>query len=287
VSAKLVQDLLSFTFLGDSQDDLKVGLQPFMVADGSEEYRRANMELARTYGFLQDSNHGVMYSDLMTLEAKEVKSVPLTYFELEKCLGMFGNLLAVTLGDQHPLVTTYRIFWDMLTRGMRNDLQIMLDTMGRIKPAHILRSIQLQCYSWFNHRRARIQPQEPMFVNMLHNIALQSYVLPHLPPPAAMKPHSAMSGTPSVPLTAPTASTQSSHTTSDMSVLTSPTFLTRATQPSVQTRGTFMANLTPDCTLQSLVPSNLRLRHLIGQDLPPMTDENQPICLSIHTRQGC
>jgi hypothetical protein len=183
-----------------------------MVADGSEEYRRANMELARTYGFLQDSNHGVMYSDLMTLEAKEVKSVPLTYFELEKCLGMFGNLLAVTLGDQHPLVTTYRIFWDMLTRGMRNDLQIMLDTMGRIKPAHILRSIQLQCYSWFNHRRARIQPQEPMFVNILHNIALQSYVLPHLPPPlfkltyppAAMKPHSAMSGTPSVPLATPT-----------------------------------------------------------------------------------
>jgi hypothetical protein len=38
VLAKLVQDLLSFTFVGDSQEDLKSGLQPFIVADGSEEY---------------------------------------------------------------------------------------------------------------------------------------------------------------------------------------------------------------------------------------------------------
>ncbi len=154
VLAKLVQDLLSFMFTGDSQDHLKVGIQPFAVADGSEEFRRANPELARTYGFLQDSNHGVMYSNLMALEAKEVKLVPLTYFELEKSLGMFGNLMGVTLGATHPLVTAYQDFLDLLTKGMWNDLQIMLDTTGRIKPAHILHSIQLQCYSWFNHRRA-------------------------------------------------------------------------------------------------------------------------------------
>jgi hypothetical protein len=46
ILAKLVQDLLTFTFLGDSQDDLKVGLPPFMVADGSEEFHQANLELA-------------------------------------------------------------------------------------------------------------------------------------------------------------------------------------------------------------------------------------------------
>jgi hypothetical protein len=60
VSAKLVQDLLMFTFIGDSQDDIKVGLQPFTVADGSEEFRLANLELARIYGLLNDSSHGVM-----------------------------------------------------------------------------------------------------------------------------------------------------------------------------------------------------------------------------------
>jgi hypothetical protein len=59
VSAKLVQDLLTFTFIGDSQDDIKTGLQPFVVADGSEENRRANMELSRIHGLLNNSEHGL------------------------------------------------------------------------------------------------------------------------------------------------------------------------------------------------------------------------------------
>jgi hypothetical protein len=72
VSNKLVQDLLTFTFAGDSQDDLKTGLQPFMVADGSEEHHRSNLELACTYGLLSGNDHGLMYADLQALEAKEV-----------------------------------------------------------------------------------------------------------------------------------------------------------------------------------------------------------------------
>jgi hypothetical protein len=154
VSAKLVQDLLSFTFAGDSQEDLKSGLQPFIIADGSEEYRHANLELAKTYTLLHDSALGITYADLQKLEAKEVLSVPVSYFELERCLRMFGNLLAVVLGSTHQLTTAFCNFWELLTRGLQNDLQSIIDTTGRIKPAHILRSVQLICYAWFNHRRA-------------------------------------------------------------------------------------------------------------------------------------
>ncbi len=100
-----------------------------------------------------------MYADLQALEAKEVRSVPLNYFELEKTLGMFGNFLGVTLGSGHPLTTAYRLFWDGLSKGLRNELQMILDhTTARIKPAHVLRSIQLMCYSWFHHRKVRLQP---------------------------------------------------------------------------------------------------------------------------------
>jgi len=35
VTAKLVQDLLSFSFLGYSADNIKLGLNPFIITDGN------------------------------------------------------------------------------------------------------------------------------------------------------------------------------------------------------------------------------------------------------------
>jgi hypothetical protein len=40
---KLVQDLLSFAFIGDSPDDTKTGIHPFVIAEGSSEHRQANL----------------------------------------------------------------------------------------------------------------------------------------------------------------------------------------------------------------------------------------------------
>jgi hypothetical protein len=52
VNLHLVQDLLNFFFMAESVDDLNVGLQPFIIADGLAEHRQANLEVARTYGLL-------------------------------------------------------------------------------------------------------------------------------------------------------------------------------------------------------------------------------------------
>jgi hypothetical protein len=43
-SEKLMQDLLSFTFVGDPADDIKTGLQPFIITDGSTEHCQTNLE---------------------------------------------------------------------------------------------------------------------------------------------------------------------------------------------------------------------------------------------------
>jgi hypothetical protein len=139
---------------------------------------------------------------------------------------------------------------------MRNDLQIIIDTMGRINPAHILRSVQLICYACFNQCRARLPTCNPDFANILHCIILQSYVLPHLPP-ALFKlayPQPLPTFTPKLPgstsgstiATVPTVtSLLSTAIAGDVSVLTSPTLQTRL----APVRGTFQANLTPDSTL--------------------------------------
>jgi hypothetical protein len=291
ITPKLLQDLRTFTFLADSPDDLRTGLQPFIIADGSEEHRRANLELARQYGLLQEGATGVTFSDLQALEAKEVKSIPLTYFDLEKTLGMFGNLLQVVLGSDHPLTTNYKAFWDLLTKSMRNDLQLMIDTTGKIKPAHVLRSTQLICHRWFAHKRARLQPKTPDFVDILDRISLQAYILPHLPTAlfrlAYPVPSSNRSVVPGNTLTIVTPTTSSS----DHSVISALTQTSRLTSQTAKSgtsgRGSFQANLNPDATLIQLVPGNVRLRDLMANTTAPQTDDGSPMCLSFHLRSGC
>jgi len=64
--------------------------------------------VARLYGLLTMRNVSCTLSDSETLVAKEVKSVPVTYWELEIMLGMFGNLLIVLLGTTHTVVIAYK-----------------------------------------------------------------------------------------------------------------------------------------------------------------------------------
>jgi len=111
VNLCLVQDLLNFSFVAESVDDLKVGLQPFIIADGLAEHRQANLEIARTYGLLNSGEQSLLLADLEALKSKEVHSIPLTYFKLERNLSMFGNPLGTVLGSAHQLTTTYRAFW--------------------------------------------------------------------------------------------------------------------------------------------------------------------------------
>jgi hypothetical protein len=44
ITMHMVQDLLSFSFIGQSTKDTKTGLHPFMVSDGNAEFRRNNFQ---------------------------------------------------------------------------------------------------------------------------------------------------------------------------------------------------------------------------------------------------
>jgi hypothetical protein len=300
VNVHLVQDLLSFTFVGDTLDDIKTGIQPFVIADGSAEHRQANLELSRLYGLLNSGEQALMLSDLETLKAKEVQATPLTYFELERNLGMFGNLLGVVLGSQHILTTTYRAFWNLLSQGYRNEIQTIIDQKGFIKPTHILRSIQLVCYNWFSQKRARLTPAQPNFINILHTVTMQTYILPHLPPVlyrlAYPKPQAYLPPAPDLISLSGTSHSSASGTgtssssNSVVSALTNPSLMVPqdASNASRHSRkGSYMANLKPDPALQQLIPSDIKIKDIIGSTTPPQLDNGAQLCLSFHTKQGC
>jgi hypothetical protein len=298
VSAKLVQDLLHFNFVGDSSDDIKTGFHPFIINDGNAEQRLANLEVARLYGYLQAGELAVSLQDLEALQAKEIRSVPLTYWELEKTLGAFGNLMGVVLGLTHPLMVAYTHMWKILNSGMRDELHAAIDHRGYVKPTHVLRSIQLGCYQWFSHKRARLTPPTPDFAIILNQILLQVYILPRLPAtlyqlayPRQQKPlHDAL-----VPgLITPGSASGSS---SDVSTITGLASATgggskggsRSTLPPGSTtgRGAFVSNLAPLVSLTTLDRPNVKLRDLIANTAPPTMADGTDMCLSYHLRGGC
>jgi hypothetical protein len=201
VTAKLVQDLLSFNFVGDSADDISTGLHPFLITDGNAEQRHGNLEVARLYGLLTSGDVNCSLSDLDALKARETRSILILYWELEQTLGMFGNSLSVTMGRQHPLTSAFHNMWQLLKSGMHNDLHAAIEYKAYVMPTHVLRSVQLECHAWFSHRRARLTPPQPELVSIIQQILRQVYILPHLPPslyqlayPKKMSPHPTLPG---------------------------------------------------------------------------------------------
>jgi hypothetical protein len=80
----------------------------------------------------------VSLGDLEALQAKEARSVPLSYWELEKNLGAFGNIMGVVLGVTHPLTGAYWEMWHLLQSGLCDDLQSALEYRAYVKPVHFL-----------------------------------------------------------------------------------------------------------------------------------------------------
>jgi PAS domain-containing protein len=298
VTSKMTQDLLAFNFVGDSADDIKMGFHPFIVTDGNAEHRQANRELARLYGYLQSGEASISLADLETLQAKEVRSVPLTYWELEKALGAFGNLTGVVLGDTHPLSIAYRAMWTLIQSTLRDDLHAAIEYRAYVKPTHVLLSIQLAFYHWFAYRRSRLTPPAPDLAAMIHQILMQVYVLPHLPPalytlayPKRSAPHNT-SGDASVPGIVATGSASNSsssgaHSSDGASTISGLTGSSAATLIPPGGRGAYISNLAPLASIKALDKPNVKLRDLIGTTSPPKMTDGTEMCLSYHLRGGC
>jgi len=267
ITTRLTQDLLAFNFVGQSADDLKGGLHPFIISEGNAEHHQTNLEVARLYGLLTAGDATCSLADLEALSAKEVKSVPVIYWELESSLGMFGNLITVVLGTAHPLTTAFWQMWNFMKSSLREDLHAAMEYRSYVKPTHILRSVQLIFYSWFSHRRARLTPPTPDFQAIIHNNLMQVYVLPSLPPslyqlfyPKKGLPLSSAS----VPGTVSTGSSTLASNPSASSGASTGSTISGLTAASASQftggRESRIVDLAPIAAITSLVPSSAKLK---------------------------
>ena len=247
--------------------------------------------MARLYGFLQQGDTSISLADLESLQSKELRSVPLTYWELEKSLGAFGNLVAVVLGPAHPLCLSYKEMWTLINSGLRDDLHAVLEHKFSIKPVHILRSIQLLFYSWFNHRRHRLPAPLIDLKSIITQIIMGLYVIPHLPPSLYQLANPKRPQTSdSVPglVSAGSASQSSGSSVGDASTvsgLTTPTH--SGTPPTPPGRGAFITNLTPHESITSLDRPQTKIKDIMGTAPPPKMADGTEMCLSFHLRGGC
>jgi hypothetical protein len=188
-----------------------------------------NVEAARLYGWLNSGNATCSLANLEVLNAKEAHSAPLTYWELEKSLVIFRNLLGVVLQTEHPLTLAFHELW------------------------------QLIFYTWFMHCRAHLIPPILDMKATVHQILMQVYVLPNLPPllyqlanpkkPTVSPPPNSGS---SIPGLVPVGSLDGSSCSSGSGASTISGISTHTIPNPMQ--GTALINLHPIAALQTLVP---------------------------------
>lgn len=236
-----------------------------MITDGNTEHRQLNHKVACLYGYLHSGDASVSLADLETLQAKEACSVPLTYWELEKMLGAFGNLMGVVLVLAHLLSIAYKDLRCILQSGLRDDLHATLEHRGHVKPPQ------------------PPQPPTPDLISMLNPIIMQIYVSPHLPPvlykmaypkkPQALPSDGSIPGLVSLGVSSGSSSgiSGASGAASTVFGLTTPT-----AQPPPTGQGAFQANLQPVPTITSMDRPSLKIKDIIGTSPPPkMTDGSE------------
>jgi hypothetical protein len=146
VTPSIASMITDFDFVAADPDQLSLGLQPFIINNGTAEHRSASLITARQFDLLEDSRTGVALQDLEALLAKETKHVPLTFMETETTLALFGDLMVVLLGAPHVLCRAFQSFWAEWQRS-RLRISAMIDHSRSLSPAHIYVACSCCCFS--------------------------------------------------------------------------------------------------------------------------------------------
>jgi hypothetical protein len=164
---------------------------------------------------------------------------------------------------------------------------------GFVKPACILRSVQLICYTWFSQCHAWLTPTQPNFTAKLYNITLHTYVLPNLPPVlySLAYPHPPNNPADLVSITDGSNSGLSLGQ-SMLSGISTPSGIMTAGNQTAGTsgvgagtggghsKGSLHSELKPNQSLIQLIDPRIKVKDLMGTNPPPLMDDGTQLCLS-------
>jgi hypothetical protein len=321
ITDSVYKDVMALRFCGESHDDIAVGITPFAVTEGSTSHRRDNLAISKLQMTLAEGATAATLRDLEQLQSKVKLSVPHSFLDFTTAIGVFGNYIAVLLGDQHDLVTAFRHFHTQATITLSPVLQEAFESY-RVHPAQILRRIQLECFRYFNSLRHHQEPATPNFCTVTDELQNAHFNHPFLPAvlERLLARHVSFPGPPSLAASdASSASSASGVSTLSGSYINwgeplstvippfprpaspnrsrptpplgGPTshaaaLLTASARPARTTK-TKVSHPNPDPTLKSLFPANMRVKTFLGDTSPPQNDDNCDMCLKFHLTDGC
>jgi hypothetical protein len=289
VNLNLAKCILEFEFAASDPDILTQGLQPFILNLGNAEHRAKTLENVQQFDELEGGKLGLTLQDLLALKAADVKHVPVTFMELDTTLASFGDLLVVTLGAQHALLTAYRQFWREWQRS-RLQFSSAVDIARTLKPVHILRRIQLELFYWFNSKRQALTPLPVEFAKIVHELHMATFTPPVLPPALfamTSNPNSGSQGTPSALSMLLPSEPSGSNSMSDLSSITDffTAFQQQHKQPPTRGSGEAIVNQHPDPDLDGYLAGN-KIR-VVCKPPFPQNSAKQDMCISYHAKGRC
>ena len=289
VNLNLAKCILEFEFAASDPDILTQGLQPFILNLGNAEHRAKTLENVQQFDELEGGKLGLTLQDLLALKAADVQHVPVTFMELDTTLASFGDLLVVTLGAQHVLLTAYRQFWREWQRS-RLQFSSAIDIARTLKPVHILRRIQLELFYWFNSKRQALTPLPVEFSKLVHELHMATFIPPVLPPALfamTSNPNSGSQGTPSALSILLPSEPSGNNSISDLSSITD--FFTAFQQhqkpPPTKGSGEAVINSHPDPDLDGYLAGN-KIR-VVCKPPFPQNSAKQEMCISYHAKGRC
>ena len=275
---ELVSNLYQLNFYASYAGELEKGLQPFVTVHLGEANKAHLERLNEMHDTMLDG--APTLSDIINLKAAAKITIPTDALQVSITVRAFAVVLAVVLGNQHPVYVGYR-------EQVADKIDVMLSPLGDLAQGHptepiyaqVLRWLQLRFNSYWTNLGTtldgRVAP--PNFAELWEAIQFHEWKRPSLPP--AYLPESnkrkAQAGTPPAP--------------GGENPGKVPNVPTKA---STGREGTFHDNPTKKASLLALgdavgkiAPLLTKIAPTLGS--PPETQGKKGICLSWQIKGGC